>query len=110
MLSAAKRELEEETGLASSKIWLCGTVTIDTGENRGIGIFVYRGEFSSGELIPSQEGALEWVPLNQVFELPLVEDLHTLLPKVLEADKAAAPFSALYVYDHEGKLQISFGE
>ena len=110
ILSAARRELLEETGLIPTELWLCGLITIDTGEKPGIGIFVYRGECTHGELRESQEGTLEWITLNRVFTLPLVEDLHTLLPKVLEIEKNAAPFSALYTYDKDNQLQIQFGE
>ena len=109
LLSAARRELLEETGLTPQELWLCGTITIDTGEKPGIGIFVYRGEYLEGELKESQEGVLAWIPVDQVYTLPLVEDLHTLLPKVLETDKTCPPFSALYTYDPGGHLQIAFG-
>jgi 8-oxo-dGTP diphosphatase len=110
MLTAARRELLEETGLRSGDLWLCGTVTIDTGQHPGIGIFVYRGEYRGGDLQESQEGHLEWVPLNRVFDLPLVEDLPMILPKVLTSQKSDPPFSAFYNYDPQGKLQIGFGK
>jgi 8-oxo-dGTP diphosphatase len=109
LLSAARRELLEETGLQPGDLWLCGTITIDTGQHPGIGIFVYRGEAQTGELRESREGNLEWVPLSKVFDLHLVEDLPAVLPKVLATQKGASPFSALYRYDAEGNLQISFG-
>jgi len=110
LLSAARRELIEETGLSPVDLWLCGTIVIDTRGKPGIGIFVYRGECPDGEPKPSQEGTLVWIPQNRVYTLPLVEDLHTLLPKVLEMDKDTAPFSALYTYDESDRLQITFGE
>ncbi|MFC1997494.1 NUDIX domain-containing protein [Chloroflexota bacterium] len=110
LLTAARRELLEETGLSPVDLWLCGTITIDTGENPGIGIFVYRGEGPDKELKESPEGALEWVSLDHVFDLPLVEDLHTLLPKVLEVERETAPFSALYTYLENDQLLISFGK
>ena len=110
LLSAARRELFEETGLTPAELWLCGTISIDTGGKPGIGIFVYRGECPDGEPKASQEGALAWISLDQVFAFPLVEDLPTLLPKVLETNKDAAPFSALYTYNKDDQLEISFGE
>ncbi len=109
MLSAARRELLEETGLTSVDLWLCGMINIDTGKNPGIGIFVFRGESLNGDLRESQEGTLAWISLNHVYSLPLVEDLHFLLPKVLETKKNTAPFSALYTYDACDKLRINFG-
>ncbi len=110
VLSAARRELLEETGLTSTDLWLCGTITIDMGKNPGIGIFVYRGDCAKGEPRESQEGTLEWIPINQVFTLPLVKDLHILLPKVLGTQRGESPFSALYTYEGEDQLQIAFGE
>jgi 8-oxo-dGTP diphosphatase len=109
VLSAARRELLEETGLTAVDLWLCGTVTIDTGKNTGIGIYVYRGEYAEGNLKESLEGTLEWLPVNKVFTLPLVEDLHTLIPKVLATKKDTAPFSALYTYNEDDPLEIKFG-
>ena len=110
ILSAARRELFEETGLSPIDLWLCGTISIDTGKKPGIGIFVYRGDCPDGELKASQEGNLAWISIDQVFKLPLVEDLHILLPKILEIDRGDSPFSALYTFHEEGvELQITFG-
>jgi 8-oxo-dGTP diphosphatase len=110
LLSAAQRELAEETGLQPDDLWLCGTVIIDSGNNPGIGIFIFRGETTAIEVTASAEGTLEWISLNQVFDLPLVEDLPTLLPKVLVASRGSVPISALYRYDANGNLRITFGE
>ena len=111
ILSAAKRELLEETGLRQlDNLWLCGTITIDTGEQPGIIVFVYKGESTVGEFKESTEGSLKWISIEQVFTLPLVEDLHTLLPRVLEQKKLSRPFSALYNYDRNDRLQIKFEE
>ena len=110
LLSAARRELYEETGLILADLWLCGTITIDTRENPGIGIFMYRGVYQDGELRESGEGSLEWISLDKVFALPLVEDLYKLLPKVLETDNDTTQFSALYTYDEKDQLQIRFGD
>ena len=57
ILSAARRELLEETGLTAD-LWLCGTVVVDTGENPGIGIYILTGESPGGLPRPSAEGEL----------------------------------------------------
>ena len=44
VLTSARRELAEETGLFVPGIWLCGVVTVDIDEKVGVGIFVLRGE------------------------------------------------------------------
>jgi len=109
-LTAAKRELWEEAGLQGTDLRLVGTVLIDADDQRGIGLFVYRGEYRRGSLAPSHEGALEWVPAAQLDALPLVEDLRTLLPRILVMQPEAAPFSALYFYDEHDQMQIRFAE
>lgn len=107
-LSAARRELREEAGLEGTALRLVGTVLIDAGAERGIGLFVFRGEYGGGDLRASGEGSLEWVRVDRLGQYALVEDLATLLPRVLAA--GGAPFAALYFYDAEDQLQIRFGE
>ena len=108
LLGAARRELLEETGLQPQSLWLCGTILIDTGRNPGIVIFVLRGECPTGETRDSAEGSLEWVPVEQLSGLPLVEDLPELLPRVLAQVAGSPPFSARYSYSPAGELQIQF--
>jgi 8-oxo-dGTP diphosphatase len=109
-LTSARRELFEETRLTVSDLWLCGVVLVDTATTPGIGIFVFKGECPQGSLAPSIEGNLVWIPKNDLYSYPLVEDLFTLLPKVLSCEKGDPPFSVLYQYDQEDKLEIKFGE
>ncbi len=109
LLTAARRELAEETGLKPDDLWLCGTISIDTGENPGIGISIFRGEAPAGNLKPSDEGVLKWLPVKEIGNHPLVPDLFTLLPKVLALKKSDPPLSVLYTYDEADQLQIRFG-
>lgn len=108
-LTAARRELREETGLESADLRLVGSVLIDASDQRGIGLFVFRGEYGGGDLIESAEGQLEWVPVGRLDEYPLVEDLKTILPRILDMEPGDAPFSALYEYDRQDQMQIRFG-
>jgi 8-oxo-dGTP diphosphatase len=122
ILSAARRELLEETGIQGADIRLCAVLTIDTGQDTGIGIYVFRGEYAQDDLehvdressichpFTSNEGDLEWVPQSQLSELPLVEDLYTLLPRVMALRAGDPPLSALYQYGEDGKMRIMFGE
>jgi 8-oxo-dGTP diphosphatase len=107
-LSAARRELLEESGLQVNSLWLCGTIMVDAGENIGIGIYVFRGDYEGGELVPSSEGQLEWLDLDKVDRLPVVEDLTVLLPRVIKQEKGSTPFSALSQYDPADKLVVTF--
>lgn len=110
VLSAARRELREETGLAPDDLWLCGTVLIDAGEDIGIAIYVLRGECHDGEPRPSHEGTLEWVPVAELGRYPLVEDLPVMLPRALAVRRGDPPFSARYAYDDDEVLVVAFGE
>ncbi len=106
--TAARRELLEETGLVPDEIRLVGTVTVDAGAETGIGLYVIRGKCDQGEPIPSEEGSLEWVPVDQILDKPLVEDLPTLLPRVLNRNLEDPPFAARYSYDKNDRLVIRF--
>lgn len=105
---AAVREVEEESGLQASSLWLCAVVTIDTGDaDKGILMFVFRGE-APGNLRPSAEGTLEWVHPDRFAELDMVEDIPTLLPKVLAMQPGDPPLWAHYSYDEAGKIVMEF--
>ena len=109
VLSGARRELLEETGLSGVRLWLAGTVMIDAWEEAGIGIFIFKGEYSGGELQHSEEGSLEWIAVDQLIKYPLVEDLPVLLPRVLALQPGDVPLAALYDYDENDRLRIRFG-
>lgn len=108
VLSAARRELSEETGLIPDNLWLAGTVTVDTGQEIGIGLYVMKGISTYGETHSSQEGELEWVPFREIEEKELVDDLPVLLPRVLNAKLSDPPFSAHYHYDRDDRLIVEF--
>lgn len=107
VLSAGRRELLEETGLTAD-LRLCGVVTIDVGPETGIGLYILRGENPQGELVASPEGSLHWVVQSDLAGLPLVEDLHLLLPYILQMQPGDPPFSAHTWYDIQDRLQIRF--
>ena len=106
VLSAAKRELLEETGL-TAYLWLCGTLIVDAGET-GIALYIFSGECNEGEPIPSDEGLAEWISYDSIGELPVVEDLPVLLAKIHSMKRGDEPFSARSFYDESGKLVVEF--
>ena len=108
VLSAAKRELLEETGLTAD-LWLCGVLIVDAGE-MGIALYLFTGESFEGELILSQEGAVEWITLEQIRTLPVVEDLPILLTRIHGMQRGDAPFSARSYYDERERLIVEFAE
>ena len=107
VLSSAKRELLEETGLAAD-LWLCGMLMVDAGKI-GIALYIFSGE-CDGEPKPSVEGQAEWIPYEKIRELPVVEDLPVLLTKIHSMKRGNAPFSARSFYAEGGNLVVEFGD
>lgn len=108
LLSAANRELLEESGLVADKLIFCGQVLVDTNQSPGIIFFVFKAKQLQGELEASEEGKLSWYSLQAALKLNLVEDLYTLLPLVMRQRANGRSFWGHYYYDEEGQLVMSF--
>ncbi len=103
--TAARREVAEESGLAVAELQFCGSINIDAGDERvGIGMFVFRADYTAGTPIDSDEGLLEWVALAALGDYPLVGDLPVLLARI-GAQPPQLPFFGRYWYE-DGALQI----
>lgn len=87
-LAAAQRELAEETGLHGVALTLRGllNIAVQPGGNApsGVAVFVFSGESTSWDVAASGEGSLHWIPVTEIDSLPLVDDLHQLLPLLLQ--------------------------
>ncbi len=114
--SAALREIQEETGLEVRALRLRGVINIpvDTRSTMGIMVFVFTAIATTRNVRPSEEGTLEWVARDRLAELAvgeeLVEDLPTMLPRVLAMGPDEPPFFAHYRYDEQDRLVITFSE
>jgi len=106
VISAAQREIIEETGLVVSHLRIVGNLMVDASDSIGIGIYVLTGEYAGGELVQSPEGELEWHKVESIGLLPLVADLPELLPRSLNPNKDV--FSARSFYDEKGMLRVVF--
>ncbi len=109
VFAAAKRELDEETGL-NADLNLVGTLMVDVQSQMGICIYIFTGESTVGEPRPSIEGTLEWLPFNDLGQYPLVEDVAILLARIHTMKAGDPPFSARSFYDETEKLTVKFGE
>lgn len=111
VFTAALREIREETGVRVDHLQLRGVINIPSAvEGIGVMLFVFTASASSREAQPSREGAVEWIAIDEVQQLDLVEDLPELLPFVLSMDEGDAPFFAYYEYDEHDQLQIRFAD
>ncbi len=106
VLSAAKRELREESGLEAD-LWLCGTVIVDAGAI-GVCMFVFSGEGHGEEPVASREGTPEWIEYQVAGTLPTVEDVPILLERIHHMKRGDAPFSARSFYDENDQLRMVF--
>jgi 8-oxo-dGTP diphosphatase len=104
--SAAQREVREETGLEVEDLRLAGLINIDGDQPTGIMLFVFTAHSRAGDPRPSEEGTLEWIALDQLAQIDLVEDLPTILPHTLDRTPTAPPFFAHYHYDKQERLII----
>ncbi len=107
--TAAVREIYEETGLAVRDLRLRGVINIPAVEaEKGIMLFVFTAAAEDRETSPSPEGDPEWVRVDEIDHLDLVEDLPLLLPRVLAMGPDDPPFYALYTYDESDRLVVTY--
>lgn len=106
--TACLREVKEETGVDIVGIKLCGIITIETSNDVGVCVFVFRGEEQFTETWHSPEGSLKRINQSNLLDLPLVPDLREILPRVLTKSSQSQPFFAHYSYDEYDNLVMKF--
>ena len=109
VLTCARREVLEESGLTTTELNLRGTV-LWTGfgvARRDYLCFVFRADtFSGTPLDGNEEGTLEWVPIDDMASRPMWDSDHLWLPMVF--DDVAKPFFGVMPYDGHEMLDWSF--
>ena len=100
VLSCARREVFEESGLTTTDLILRGTV-LWTGfgaKRLDYLCFVFRADtFGGTQRVACEEGTLEWVPVDNLAALPMWDSDHLWLPMVF--DDVTNPFFGVMPYD-----------
>jgi hypothetical protein len=68
-------------------------------------MFVFLGNSGKKVLVSSVEGRLDWIKIDNIHNVPLVEDLYQLIPLILSTEKKIQ-FGRYYYND--GKLVMEF--
>lgn len=106
-LDAARREVDEECGLAAARMRLVGAILIDVGKTPGIGLYVFVGS-ADGEPVSSPEGKPLWVPVEELDQHPLVEDIPQVLPLALRCYRERTTFTGSYRFTSDGRAELRF--
>ena len=92
-VSAAIREVREETGLLIESPKLCGTKQFQEGEDTRYVVFFYKTSRFFGELTSSSEGEVFWIDRKDLFSYPLAPDMEAMV-QVMENEN----LSEFYYY------------
>jgi len=100
----AIREIKEESGLDVDELELKGVLTFpEFSKNEDWYVFVFTATSFSGEMIESPEGHLEWIPNENLTDLPLWGgDKHFL--EWMDTNRF---FSAKFIYKNKKLLDFS---
>lgn len=101
---SCKREVFEETGLSVQDLRLKGILkTIMDDSSSSWLLFVYTGE-AHGEVVETDEGVLEWVPIHEIDNRNLIGFIRKILPSVLNEESF---FEGTIVHDAQGNVVSS---
>jgi 8-oxo-dGTP diphosphatase len=102
---AARRELREETGLDLPGLALRGVIHETGLLGHAHVVFLFVGESERRELRAEGGGRLVWQPLGKLGDLPLVDDVGELLPRLLAHPE---PVFVTEAYDGgDGRLSMA---
>lgn len=83
IVDAVVREMQEETGLTVLNPHLCGVKQFPIENGRYL-VFLFEASEYEGELTSSEEGAMYWVPVEQLKSVNLVSDFEDMLQVMMD--------------------------
>ncbi len=106
--AAARRELREEAGLDVDGLRLCGVIHESGLLGHAHVLFVFVGAAPGRDLRPREGLEVAWHPIERLGELPLVDDVAQILPRLWTTSQ---PLFATEAYDGgDRRLWIRFEE
>lgn len=109
VLSAALRELDEEAGVTGVDLTLRGVINIavhlDPPAPTGVMVFVFCADVTDRSFTAGAEGNLAWIPVDELPNYPLVDDLFTLLPLL---EKSGDVIFGHYAPRADGAMEMIF--
>ncbi|MCB1111334.1 MAG: 8-oxo-dGTP diphosphatase [Chlamydiales bacterium] len=109
VVTCMRREIHEEAGITCTEMTLRGTINwTGFGPNGEDWLgFIFRIDaFTGTPFTENHEGTLEWVPVDQMMELPMWEGDRHYLPMVFDDDPRA--FHGFMPYDNARPVSWSF--
>jgi 8-oxo-dGTP diphosphatase len=110
ILTSARREILEETGLHVRDVQLRAVYNVNAGQPSGIAVFVFTAWSDSRDFVANVEGTLHWMNRDGLLSLELVDDLPTLLPRILDLPTGAPPLFIYLSYDEQDQVQVRIAD
>lgn len=96
------REVQEETGLTVEDPVLCGVKQFQTKSDARYVVFFYKATRYSGVIQSSNEGAVYWVPRQELPNQTLAPDMMEMV-RIMESEN----LSEFYYYKEDGSWKYS---
>ena len=101
------REVKEETGLTLNSFNLRCIVTYESTNYETEYMYVFTSDDFSGEVIECNEGKLQWVEKNKIFDLKIWEGDKIFLEKIQKSNKF---FTAKFCYDGDKLVKYELND
>lgn len=103
VISAAEKEIYEETGLRVSNTKLAGIIHVSGFFGKEIMLFVTKSFTNKAILSSSHEGEAVWIKLSMINKISLIEDTKPMLEKIMTMKKGEI-FVGTSEFDGKDKL------